>query len=79
MENKNLNEIEIDSLIKEVYNKIAEWHNEDASMPGLKHLSIEVIQVVMDKALEHFGMDIKTEVKLDEEAKKEAIKNRYGK
>lgn len=77
--NKKINEIEIDSLIKEVYNKVAEWHNEDASQAGLKHISIDIIKMVTDENLKHFGIETETEVMLDEKTKKEAIKEKYGK
>lgn len=79
MENEKINEIEIDDLIKEVYNKIASWHNDDPSQAGLKHLSIEIIQSVTNQNLKHFGIDATTEVKLDEETKQEAINKKYGK
>lgn len=64
--NKNLNEIDIDVLIKFVYNKIAEWHNDDATSEGLKHTSIDIIKECINNTLKQIGItEVNTEVKID--------------
>jgi hypothetical protein len=64
--NKNLNEIDIDVLIKFVYNRIAEWHNDDATSEGLKHVSIDIIKECINNTLKQIGItEINTEVKID--------------
>ena len=74
-ETKKLNEIEIDDLIKLVYTKIAEWHNDDSSQSGLKYTTIEIIQECTNNTLKQLGMEeIVTDVKLDKTTRKEALK-----
>ena len=74
-ETKKLNEIEIDDLIKSVYTKIAEWHNDDSSQSGLKYATIEIIQECTNNTLKQLGMDeIITDVRLDKETKMEALR-----
>ena len=74
-ETKKLNEIEIDDLIKSVYTKIAEWHNDDSSQSGLKYTTIEIIQECTNNTLKQLGMEeIVTDVKLDKTTRKEALK-----
>jgi hypothetical protein len=66
MSDKKINEIDIDSLIKTVYNKIVTWHNDDATPQGLKHLSIEIIQDCTNNTLKQIGLeDIVTDVKIE--------------
>lgn len=72
---KNLNEIEIDDLIKSVYTRIAEWHNDDSSQTGLKYVTLEIIQECTNNTLKQLGMnEITTDVKLDKETRNEALK-----
>jgi hypothetical protein len=77
MSDKKINEIEIDNLIKIVYKKIAEWHNEDTTSSGLKFTVLEIIQDCTNNTLKQLGLnDFVTDIKLDEETKREAIKNK---
>ena len=77
MNDKKINEIEIDDLIKTVYIKIADWHNEDTTASGLKFTVLEIIQECTNNTLKQLGLnDFVTDIKLDEEAKKEALKNK---
>lgn len=74
---QNINEINIDSLIKTVYIKIANWHNDDTTPSGLKLTVLEIIEDCTKNTIKELGLsDVVTEVKLDEEAKKEALKNK---
>jgi len=77
-ENKNqLNEINIDDLIKSVYNKVAEWHNDDATSAGLKHVTFEIIEECTNNALKQIGLkDVVTSVQLDKETRDEALKKK---
>ena len=75
--NKNINEINIDDLIKTVYIKIANWHNDDTTPSGLKFTVLEIIEECTKNTIRELGFnDVVTEVKLDEDAKKEALKNK---
>jgi hypothetical protein len=76
-ENKKLNEIEIDELIKSVYSKIANWHNDDTTSSGLKFTVLEIIQECTNNTLRQIGLnEITTDIKLDEETKKEALQKK---
>jgi hypothetical protein len=76
-DNKKINEIEIDDLIKSVYTKIANWHNDDTTSSGLKFTVLEIIQECTNNTLRQIGLDeVTTDIKLDEETKKEAVKKK---
>jgi hypothetical protein len=76
-DDKRINEIEIDDLIKSVYTKIANWHNDDTTSSGLKFTVLEIIQECTNNALRQIGLDeVTTDIKLDEETKKEAVKKK---
>lgn len=78
-DNKKINEIEIDDLIKSVYTKIANWHNDDTTSSGLKFTVLEIIQECTNNTLKQIGLDeVTTDIKLDEDAKKEAIRNKQN-
>lgn len=47
---------EIDELVKDTYNNIAQWHNDDASSAGLKQLSLEIVENITKAALQHVGL-----------------------
>jgi hypothetical protein len=47
---------EIDALVKDTYNAIAMWHNDDGSAVGLKQLSLEVVETITKAALQHVGL-----------------------
>ena len=53
---KEKNIFEIDGLIKETYNKIATWHNENPDKESLKQLSLEIIEYVSKAAFNHIGV-----------------------
>lgn len=74
---KDIGVFEIDSLIKETYNKIAKWHNDDASGPGLKMLSIELIEEIAGAAFKHLDIPYNgTKVYMDEQTKKKVLEEK---
>lgn len=76
-EENKLNEIDIDDLIKSVYNKIAEWHNDDTTSTGLKHVTFEIIEECTNNTLKQMGLkDVTTSVQLDKETRDEALKQK---
>lgn len=70
---KNLNEFTIDALVIKTFNDIASWHNDDTSAPGLKQLTLDIINNVAGEVCKHFDIPYTGEIKLDQEAKKEAL------
>jgi len=50
MENKNKPSFEINNLVKETFNKIAQWHNEEATSTSLHHLSIEIVSDIIKES-----------------------------
>lgn len=48
---------EVDALVKDSYNLIAQWHNDDASSAGLKQLSLELVEKIAGAALQHIGLN----------------------
>lgn len=68
-EEKNLNEFEINELVKETYTKIAEWHNDEPNKTSLKFLSIELVEDIAGKVFEHFGLTYTSSLKMDESIK----------
>ena len=80
MDNETNNEIDlsnfaIDDLMKSTYSKIVDWHNSDGSAPGLKWLSIELIEDICGAAFNHLGIPYTPTVKVDKALKEEAMKN----
>lgn len=47
---------EIDALVKDTYNLIATWHNDDGSSAGLKQLSLDLVHKITEAALQHVGL-----------------------
>ena len=80
IQNKDLSIFQINDLMKDTYNKIAKWHNDDASSDGLKSLSIELIEDIAGAAYTHVGIPYQegTKIRMDEETRKkvEAEKER---
>jgi hypothetical protein len=80
--NKDLSVFRINELMVSTYNKIAKWHNDDASGAALKLLSIELIEDIAGAAFSHLGVPYNndTKIHMDEETKKkiEAEKEKLG-
>ena len=79
---KDLSVFKINELMVATYNKIANWHNEDASKDALKLLSIELIEDIAGAAFSHLGVPYNndTKIHMDEETKKkiESEKEKLG-
>lgn len=79
MENEIKNEIDlsnfaIDELVKTTYSKIVEWHNSDASAPGLKWLSIELIEDICGATFKHLGIPYTPTIKVDKPSQESKLK-----
>ena len=55
-EKKEESAFEIDALVAETYNSIAEWHNDAPSKEGLKQLSLEIVEKIAGTTLNHIGL-----------------------
>lgn len=73
-EQKEANIFEIDGLIKEIYNDVAKWHNDDTTKEGLKKLTIDIIELVSRAAFDHMGLKIGEVSVYQDEETKEKIK-----
>jgi hypothetical protein len=68
-EEKDIRVLQIDPLIKGTFNKIAEWHNNDATKESLKLLSIELINDIAGAVFTHIGLEYKEAIHMDEKTK----------
>ena len=73
---KNLNEFDIDKLFLRTYNSISVWHNDEGTAPGLKNLTFELIRDITGEVFRHLDIPFNGEVRIDEETKKEALKEK---
>lgn len=70
MENKNKPSFEINNLVKETYNKIAQWHNEEATSTSLHHLSVEIVSDIIKESYKHLDLRVDFAIDMDEETRK---------
>jgi hypothetical protein len=61
---------EIDLLVAETYNSIAQWHNEEPGKESLKQLSLEIVEKIAGATLNHIGLKGNLSIYKDEEIKK---------
>lgn len=64
MEN-NRPEFEINSLVKETYNKIAEWHNGNPNSSSLKELSFEIVSEIIQESYRYLDLNVEFDLKVD--------------
>lgn len=64
MEN-NRPEFEINNLVKETYNKIAEWHNGTPNSSSLKELSFEIVSEVIQESYRYLDLNVDFDLKVD--------------
>ena len=68
---KNIEPVfEIDVLVAETYNMIAQWHNDAPTKPSLKQLSLEIVEKIAGATLKHIGLNGNLSIYKDEETKK---------
>jgi len=48
---------EVDALVNETYNSIANWHNEEPTKESLKHLALEIVENIAKATLKHVGLN----------------------
>lgn len=71
MEKKNNKPaFEIDSLVKETYNKIAQWHNEEGTSVSLHNLSIELVTDIIKESYKYIDLNVDFSIDMDEETRK---------
>jgi hypothetical protein len=78
---KNTREIDVDNLFRQTYNRIAKWHNDDATGEGLKLVTHLIIDSVMDTVLTSLDVSYNLEINMTEEIRKkvdEIKKNEPG-
>lgn len=69
-ETKNRPEFEINHIVKETYNKIAEWHNEKPTSSSLKELSFEIVSDVIRESYNYLGLNVDFDLNVDDETRK---------
>lgn len=60
-------EIDVDDLFRQTYNRIAKWHNDDASGEGLKLVTHLIIDSVLDTVLTSLNLEYKLDINMTEE------------
>lgn len=70
---------DINELVKITYNKIAEWHNENATSSGLHHLSFELVSEIIEEAYKHLDLKVGFDLDIDEETRKKVEEEKENK
>lgn len=60
---------DINELVKSAYNKIAEWHNDNATAAGLHHLSFELVSETIEEAYRHLDLKVGFDLDMDQETR----------
>lgn len=68
-EENNIQEFEINQLVVNVHNKIANWHNDDPNNLSLKFLSLDIVEEIAGAVFKHLGLEYNQALKLDDEAR----------
>ena len=79
MENKNKPAFEINHLVKETYNKIAQWHNEEATSTSLHHLSVEIVSDIIKESFKQLDLKVDFAIDMDEETRKKVEEEKANK
>lgn len=82
MENNNNNSapsFEINELVKETYNKIAQWHNDEATSNSLHHLSVELVTEIIRESYKHLDLKVDFAIDMDEETREKVNEEREKK
>jgi len=67
---ESINEFEINKLVVNVHNKIANWHNDEPTNMALKLLSLEIVEDIAGDVFKHLGLEYTQGLKMDEETRK---------
>lgn len=70
---------DINELVKVTYNKIAEWHNENATAAGLQHLSFEIVSEIIEESYKYLDLKVGFDLEVDEDTKKKMDEQRSEK
>jgi hypothetical protein len=70
METNNKPSFEINHLVRETYNKIAQWHNEEGTSTALHHLSIEIVSDIIKESFKNLDLNVDFAIDMDEETRK---------
>lgn len=79
MEHNNKPAFEINELVKETYNKIAQWHNEEATSTSLHHLSIEIVSDIIKESYKQLDLKVDFAIDMDEETRKKVEEEKASK
>jgi hypothetical protein len=79
MEHKNKPAFEINHLVKETYNKIAQWHNEEATSTSLHNLSLEIVSDIIKESFKHLELNVDFAIDMDEETRKKVDEEKASK
>lgn len=56
-------ELSLEKMVVATYQKVANWHNEDTSQEGLKVVSHDIVESILDMAFEQLGTKTKSGIK----------------
>lgn len=70
---------DINELVKSTYNKIAEWHNDNATAAGLHHLSFELVSEIIEEAYKHLDLKVGFDLDMDKETREKVEEEKSNK
>jgi hypothetical protein len=70
MENNKKIEIDVDNLFRQTYNRIAKWHNDDATGDGLKLITHLIIDSSMETFFKSLDLSYNLEINMDDAMRK---------
>ncbi len=76
MEKNNKPSFEINHLVRETYNKIAQWHNDEATSTSLHYLSIEIVSDIIKESFRNLDLSVDFAIDMDEETRKKVEEER---
>lgn len=79
MSETNKPSLEINEMVKETYNKIAQWHNEEATSTSLHHLSIEIVTDIIKESFKLLDLKVDFAIDMDEETRKKVEEEKASK
>jgi hypothetical protein len=70
---------DINELVKSTYNKIAEWHNENATSSALQHLSFELVSEIIEESYRHLDLKVGFDLEMDQETRNKVEEEKANK